>query len=100
MVLHPYFSSVVGFETDVILAPKGSELYEAGRQHFENLWGNRWVIFDIGNVLMNFSHTVISTKLWEHLSKNERAGQSAPQQESIHEWIFNSMQGRLSPNAK
>src|SRR5262245_62086698 len=71
MLCHSYLTSRVGPDTHVSLTSLGSPMYRAGQEHFENIWRGRWILFDLGNVLINFDHGQVSSKLWEFLSNVE-----------------------------
>jgi FMN phosphatase YigB (HAD superfamily)/class 3 adenylate cyclase len=98
MLCHPYLNSAVGPATEVILTVEGNRTYVDGASHFENLWADRWVLFDLGNVLVDFDHSLVSTKLWEHLSRTAAAGWSVPTSAVINDFFFGREPDGLSLN--
>jgi FMN phosphatase YigB (HAD superfamily) len=100
MLSHPYLSSAVGPETEVTWSVKGSNTYENGECHFENHWQSRWVLFDFGNVLVNFDHALISAKLWEYLAKSNAPPTPMPTRELIHSFFFDSRGKKPSRNVE
>lgn len=98
MLFHPYFSSAVGQDTDAMLCARGTAMYETGRKHFENHWGERWVLLDLGNVLVTFDHTLVSAKLWEFLGKSVDPLESMPTVDEIHAFFFARENGKRSRN--
>jgi hypothetical protein len=98
MLFHPYLTSAVGPEMEVLLAVEGSDMYKYGVRHFENYWQGRWVLFDFGNVLVNFDHTLVSAKLWEHLAKSELPPTPMPTREAIHSFFFELRSKKPSRN--
>lgn len=85
MVCHPYFSSCVGPDTDVLLARAGSSLYERARKHFEDWWGDRWLLLDLGNVLVGFEHRQASVGLSKALRE---VSPVESLEERIYEFLF------------
>ena len=73
IVTHSYLNSIEGVETPSQSAPCGSRIYVAMVQHFKNLWGDRkWLLFDLGNVLIDFDHRKFSQRLVQSLQLTEQ----------------------------
>ena len=99
MVIHPYFTSITGPATETLLVPRGSMTYDGGRQHFENLWQAKWVLIDIGNVLIDFSHEKVSDFLVNYINTDSaRLLGRKPSREELHEFLFGSQGSVISPN--
>jgi len=78
-VCHPYLFSATGAKMPVETLRPNEELYKYVIKHFENLWGERWVLFDIGNVLLRFDHRRVSAALAKLLPAPE---------DRLHQFIF------------
>jgi glucose-1-phosphatase len=63
MILHPFLTSAPGKEMETMLLSRKHHMFIACRNHFENLWRRRWVLFDLGGVLVDFDHGQIGTWL-------------------------------------
>ena len=88
VLVHPYFTSVSGHEMPISVS--AGESLERAQVHFEHLWGERWVLFDLGNVLIPFNHKRVSRGLVRFLPKGRQPKASAAQ---IHSFIFDSHEG-------
>lgn len=98
MLIHPYLTSAVGRATEVAIAMIGSSDYDNGIKHFDNYWNGRWVLFDLGNVLITFDHTGVSTELWKWFVKSGSISE-VPTREAIHSFFFGEQSaGRESRN--
>lgn len=97
MLHHPYLNSAVGADTRVTLAPAGSPTYRHARQHFENHWRGRWILMDLGNVLIRFDHKQVSAKLWKYLG-DAQPSHDWPNPEVIHEFFFGRPEKGISRN--
>lgn len=58
-----------------------------GKEHFVKLRGERWVLFDLGNVVIPFNHNRVAKGLEPYLSKQIQQGTTRP---SIHNFFFDS----------
>lgn len=65
----------------------GAEAGKTMREHFESLWGTRWVLFDFGNVLVPFDHARVSRGLLRYLPVRKP---DPRKQNEIHRFIFGS----------
>ena len=83
-VCHPYLFSATGANMPFELLWRGTPLYDFTTQHFETLWGQRWVLFDVGNVLLRFEHNRFSAALAAHLSVDV---------ERLHRFVFDAETG-------
>ena len=83
-VCHPYLFSATGANMPVETLLRGTPLHDYAIQHFDVLWGERWVLFDVGNVLLRFDHRRVSAALATHVPVE--AGQ-------LHRFIFASEHG-------
>jgi FMN phosphatase YigB (HAD superfamily) len=90
MVYHPYLSSIPGHATQTIFGQQGDEMYGHAREHFEKLWGDRWVLLDVGNVLVAFNHRRISAGLAKYVDSSRR---NSRLQSEIHSFIFDAAVG-------
>jgi HAD superfamily hydrolase (TIGR01509 family) len=71
MILHPYLNSAVGNAINYVHVDSHSPLYAIGARHFENLWQGRWILLDLGKVLIPFNHDKVATEIWEFLTNTE-----------------------------
>jgi len=86
VVIHPYLNSVTGHEMPILWATSGSHLYRWSREHFDKVWGQtRYFLFDLGNVLIDFDHRIVSQRLLEYFPRNRR---NAVLQEQLQRFIF------------
>jgi len=81
---HPYLFSATGANMPLETLWHDMPLYNYATQHFGILWGERWVLFDIGNVLLRFDHRRVSAAL---------AHQCSVDAERLHRFIFDSENG-------
>jgi len=88
VLYQPYFTTITGHESQAWLAT-GSVRQQMSDQ-FERLWGERWVLCDLGNVLINFDHKRISKGLLKYLPARK---QNRSHQGEIHSFIFESRKG-------
>jgi FMN phosphatase YigB (HAD superfamily) len=96
MLYHPYLTSTVGPDTEVCLARQGSKMYDYGVRHFESYWQGRWVLFDLGNVLVGFEHGHVSKRLEAHLAG--AAASSRRTKAEIHSFFFDARGDKPSRN--
>lgn len=89
VIHHIYFSSKTGVQTPTYISEQRQEL-EIVKTHFERLWGERWVLFDIGNVLIGFDHHRISRSLFNKLSTEKQA---ELRHEDVFDFIFDPYDG-------
>lgn len=71
MIFHPYLNSAVGNAINYVHVDVRSPLYAIGASHFENLWQGRWILLDLGKVLIPFNHDKVATEIWEFLTNTE-----------------------------
>lgn len=83
-VCHPYLFSATGANMPIEILWHDTPLYNHATQHFETLWGERWVLFDVGNVLLRFDHRRVSSAL------SQRRPVDA---ERLHRFIFDGDNG-------
>lgn len=96
MIIQPYFISETGHRTQTWRVPIGTQPYKIAQEHFEKLWGERWILFDLGNVLIPFKHSRISKGLETHLNQ---LAQQVSLKKNIHSFFFHS-EGQDSHNAQ
>jgi len=84
-MIHPYLSSVSGHDTTTWLCDGDAHTY--AREHFDKLWGERWLLFDLGNVLVRFTHDRVSHGLLKHLRSS--GSKRKVRREEFHAFIFN-----------
>ena len=90
IVLHPYLNSKVGRETTCFWGPANGDLYKATKKHFERLWGSsRWVLLDLGNVLIDFDHRNVGRRIREVVG----TGRPDVDETFIHKFIFEDSSG-------
>ncbi len=83
VICQPYFNTAVGAET--FTWQLDLDARDEVQDHFESLWGTRWVLFDFGNLLVPFDHARVSRSLLKCLPRKQRDVRS---QERIHNFIF------------
>src|SRR5260221_773141 len=71
-------------------------MYKYGVLHFEALWADRWVLFDMDKVLISFDRKLVSSKLLEYMSKNESPPSPNLKHEAIHNFFFDVQTTGLS----
>jgi class 3 adenylate cyclase/FMN phosphatase YigB (HAD superfamily) len=90
-IYHTYFTSVTGRGTQTWFAC-GDTLKQL-QDHFNNLWGEKWILFDLGNVLVKFDHHRVGRQLFHQLP---RSMQDKMRPRDIYNYIF-TQQGTNSP---
>lgn len=86
MIMHSYISTATGHSMPTIWLSSAQKAYQKAREHFERIWGNQtWVLFDLGNVLLNFDHGKISQGLLDYFPKDR---QTPAQEQEIHDFFF------------
>ncbi len=93
---HAYLSSAVGADTQVAAAHNQSPSYRSGRDHFDNYWRHRWVLLDLGKVLIKFEHGLIAANLWKKMS--ERGIEPLPTTKEIQDFFFEPREKQRSRN--
>lgn len=93
VICQPYLNTATGSETFTWQLAIGAR--QIVQHHFESLWGNRWVLFDFGNVLVPFDHARVSRSLLTCLPRQLRA---VRQQEAVHSFIFGTTSGKPAPS--
>ena len=83
-VCHPYLFSATGANMPIETLWHDTPLYNYATQHFGILWGERWALFDIGNVLLRFDHRRVGAALAQQFSLDA---------ERLHRFIFDSENG-------
>ncbi|MEQ1906565.1 MAG: HAD family hydrolase [Pirellulaceae bacterium] len=70
-LVHPYLCSVPGNDVP------GFHLIGSGNrsflEHFDKLWGPKWILFDLGNVLISFDHGNVPMNLMKYFPENYRS---------------------------
>ena len=83
-ICHPYLFSATGANMPMGILWRDTPLYNFATQHFETLWGERWVLFDVGNVLLRFDHRRFSAALANHVPVDA---------ERLHRFVFGAEHG-------
>jgi FMN phosphatase YigB (HAD superfamily) len=83
-VCHPYLFSATGANMPIEIVSHDTPLHNFAAQHFETLWGQRWVLFDVGNVLLRFDHRRFSAALANHVPVDA---------ERLHRFVFDAENG-------
>jgi FMN phosphatase YigB (HAD superfamily) len=94
VVYHPYVFSASCAKMPIGVDRASGQFYKDAKKHFESLWGQRWVLFDLGNVLMSFDHHRVSRRLAECLNSRD----SAALEEQLFNFIFSKSEYSPSRN--
>lgn len=95
VVYHPYLFSASGAKMPIGVEWAGGQFYKDAKDHFESLWGQRWVLFDLGNVLLSFDHRRVSRKLADCLISDS----NTTLERELFNFIFSKSENSPSRNS-